>query len=872
MSWFNRVSNLLRPTRIDQEVDEEPQFHLDARVQDNLNAGMSAPEAQANARKRFGNPTLVKHDTREANTVVWIETIGQDARYAFRSLRRSPAFTAIAVCALALGIGANTSVFTVVNGVLLRPLPFPQPDRLLLISYKPLDNPFLAGPGLADGYYLEFEKSNRSFEAIATFGRDAATLTGAGDAVRVPAATVTASFFRVLEVHPALGRSFVPQEERTGNTAILSDSLWRGRFHSDPEIVGKTLTLEGKKCSVIGVMPPGFTFPGAVDLWLPLQVGGDPGNSYFRPVFGRLRASVSLPQARAEFDTLAPHLPIGPRERRNQMLAEVLPLKDLLTRNIQSSLLIFMGAVAFVLLIACANVANLQLMRGAARRQEIAVRAALGARRGRLIRQLLTESVMVSMAGAAAGILLTAAAVPALLALAPEGRVPRANEIHIDVPVLGFAVLLGALTGILFGLFPALQAGGRGPSDWIGRGGRTATGRERPLSALVVAEVALALVLLAGAGLMLKSFSNMRAVNPGFLAENTLTVAADLPEVRYPNASALQSFDANVLAKLASLPGVSAVGAVNWLPLTPFLISGDFHLEGGRPLPNGYTVDKPAVSAGYFRAMGIRLLRGRAFTDHDTGGSPGVAVISESVARTLWPDGDAIAKRLTLEDRPEPQDWLTIVGIVDDVRQESLTANAHAAIYQPYDQVTRAFFLSHMTLIVRTAADVRAAAPAMRDVLRRLDPYLPVAPVTAMTDVVAATTAEPRFQARLISVFSLLALLLATIGVYGVLAYGVAQRTREIGIRMALGAERSDIARLVLRRSALLVTAGLAIGLVGAAAATRVLSRLLFEVAPTDPATFAAVAAGLGVVALVAGSLPARRAAKVDPLHVLRWE
>jgi putative ABC transport system permease protein len=776
---------------------------------------------------------------------------------------------------MALGIGANTAVFTVVNGVLLRPLPFAQPERLFLVSYKPRLGPSAIGPGLADQHYLAFQRLTDAFEHVATFGQDQVTITGAGDAVRLPAGIVTASFFPVLRMSPAIGRTFGSQEEQPGSlgVAVLSDELWRSRFAADPNILGKAITVNGINRSVIGVMRAGFVFPGDAALWLPLAVGADPGNSYFRPAFGRLRASVSRQQAQSELEALVPQLPIGPGEHRNGMAAEILPLKDLLVGQIRKSLLVFMGAVAFVLLIACANLANLLLMRGSLRRQEIAVRAALGASRRRLMRQLLTESALLSLGGAIAGLLLAIFGVRALLALAPAGKIPRVAEIHLDVGVIGFALGLGVVTGILFGLLPAVQATGRELRSFLSQVGRGVTDRSEGLrGVLVVSEIALTLVLLIGAGLLLKSFLRMRAVDPGFRAQNVLTMTVDLPESLYKTTTSIQTFHARTLEKLSNLPGVLAVGAVNWLPINGALIKGNFHLDAGRPMPRGYVLDKPAVSPEYFRVMGIPLLSGRAFNDQDSPTAPGVAIISRSVARTFWPGGDALGRRITLEDHPKPEDWLTIIGVVDDVKQQSLTEKAHPAIYQPYTQVRRPFFVNHMTFAVRTAAPPASLVAAMRDVLQEVDRNQPAQSITAMTDLVAATTAEPQFQTRLIAIFSLLALLLAAIGVYGVLACAVTERTREIGIRMALGAEKSDITRIVLRRSLLLVTVGISLGVLGALAVTRVLARFLFEVKPTDLPTFVVVAALLAAVALLSGLLPAQRATRVDPIVALRWE
>jgi predicted permease len=882
MSWLNRLSNLLRGDELSRGLDEELQFHVDARTRDNLKAGMTAEAARQDASQRFGNKMLAKERTRDMDIIPSLESIGQDLRYAYRGLRKSPGFTTVAVLALALGIGANTAVFTVVNGVLLRPLPFPEAERLLLISCMPKQARYDIGPGLSDVHYLEFQRQNQAFERIATFGQNSVTLTGAGDAIRLPVAMITPSLLPVLRVNPAIGRVFLPEEDRAdrNGVALLSDKLWRSRFDADPNILGRTIALDGIGRKVIGVMPAGFTFPYDAELWLTVAVGADlPHNSFFRPVVGRLRPGVSAQQAQAELEAFAQHIP---SDEKNGTKSEILPLKDLLTGNIRKSLLIFMGAVAFVLLIACANVANLLLMRGASRRQEIAVRAALGAGRRRLIRQLLTESTLVSLAGGAAGILLAIWGVPALLSLAPKGKIPRLEEIHIDAWVLAATFGIAVLTGILFGLAPAFQSTRSELRESLNASGRAITARREGLrSALVVAEIALALVLLTGAGLMLKSFSRILAVDPGFRPENVLTMTVDLPGMSnfrfgqgggsvYQTAGEVQAFHARVLDKLSSVPGVVAAGAVNWLPLRSWLIRGDFHLEGGRPLPKGYVVDKPVVSSEYFRVMGIRLLTGRGFTEQDISSTPGVAVVSQAVARRIWPGEDPIGKRITLEDHPKSGDWLTIVGMVDDVKQVGLTKKADPAIYQSYKQVLRPFFLSHMSFVVRTAANPSSVAAAMRGVLKEVDKDQPAQSIATMTDVISTTTAEPRFQARLISVFSVLALLLSGVGIYGVLAYSVTERTHEIGIRMALGAGKADIARMVIRRSLTLATAGVALGVAGAVAVTRVLGNLLFEVKPTDPATFVMVATLLAGVALLAGLLPARRAARVDPLVSLR--
>jgi putative ABC transport system permease protein len=807
------------------------------------------------------------------NNPVTLQTAGQDLRYALRSLRKSPGFTALAVLAMALGIGANTAIFTVVNGVLLRPLPLVQPERLFLISYQPQAGPFSSAPLLGGRHYLEFQRRTHAFERVAAFGQGEATLTGVGDAVRLPSALVTASFFAVLRVSAAMGRTFTSEDEQRGapGVAVIGEKLWRSRFAADPRILGKTVTVDGIKRSVIGVMPAGFAFPGDAALWLPQGVEYTPGgNDAWRPAFGRLRPSVSQRQAQAELDALLPQFALDAGEHRNGWTDIVLPLQDMLVGGIRKSLLIFMGAVAFVLLIACGNVANLLLMKGSLRRQEMAVRTALGAPRGRLIGQLLTESALLSFGGAIGGLLLAILGVRPLLALAPAGVIPRIGEIRLDIAVIGFALGLAVVTGILFGLLPAVQATGRELRTFLSQAGRGLTGRsERLRSALVVSEIALTLVLLTGAGLLLKSFLRMRAVDPGFRAENVMTMTVDLPDTLYKTTSSVQAFHDRTLENLSNLPGVLAAGAVNWLPLNGPLMWGSFRLDGGRQVPRGYFVDRPAVGPGYFGVMGMPLLSGRAFNEKDNSTAPRVAIVSQSVARTFWHGGDAVGQRVIL--RPGPEDWVTIVGVVDDVRQVGLTKEAHPAIYQPYAQMWKAEFLTHMTFVIRTAAPPASLAGAMRNVLHEVDRNQPPR-IAAMTDLVAADTAAPQFQSRLIAVFAMLALLLAAIGVYGVLACAVAERTREIGIRMALGAQKSDITRMVLRRSLLLTAAGISLGTAGALAITRVLARFLFEVKPTDPPTFLAVAALLAAVAILSGWLPAQRAARVDPLVALRWE
>jgi putative ABC transport system permease protein len=804
-----------------------------------------------------------------------VHNLIQDIRYAARMLRRNPGFTAVAVLALALGIGANTAVFTVVNGVLLQPMPFSEPGRLFVVSDAPRHTPFNFGPAMPDRHFLEYRRRQRSFERVSAFHGGHANLTGAGDPIQILTAQVTPDFFSLLRVNPATGRSFLAEEDQPGRdqVVVLGGALWRNRFGADPKILGKTVKLDGIDHTVIGIMPAGFNFPYRAEAWTPFGPPIDAHNSMMLPIVGRLKPGVSPRQAQAELEAVTHRFSLMPGEERNDLAPRILPLKELLVGDVRESLLIFAGAVAFVLLIACANVANLLLARASGRQQEMAVRAALGAGRWRMVRQLLTESALVALAGGAAGILLALWGVPALLALAPDGTIPRTEMVRIDAWVLAFTFGVSLITGIVFGLAPAFQATRRELRESLSRAGRSLTGRHEGLrGALVISEIALALVLLTGAGLMVKSFLLVRAVDPGFRAENVLTMTVELPDAVYRTAPQMQAFDERMLAKLSNLPGVLAAGAVNFTPLSGYLNRGDFQLEGGRRLPPDYMADKPCVSPGYFRAMGIRLLRGRDFSERDNTSAPGVVIVSQSVARRIWPGEDAIGKRVSEEDHPKPGDWLTIVGVVDDVRQTGLASDPDPALYYPILQLTRPGWLGRMTFAVRTASNPRRLATAMRAALRDVDRDQPVESIVTMQDLIALAIAELRFQTRLLGTFSILALILSAVGIYGVLAYSVAQRTHEIGIRMALGAERRDVLAMVLRRTLMLAGVGVALGALGALAVTRVLAKFLFEVKPDDPATFFCVAALIACVALAAAWIPARRATRVDPMVALRYE
>ena len=877
MTLWSRIRSWLRAmarrSRMEREMDAELRFHIEAFAEDLVRSGAPREEAIRRARIEFGGVERAKEECREARGVSFVESLFQDLRYGIRVLRKNSGFAAIAILTLALGIGANTAVFTVVNGVLLRPMPFPEANRLFLVSLTPRNALFEWQPGVADTDYPAFREQDKVFAQIASFSiGTTANLTAAGDPAQIPVTYVTPEFFPTLRTNPALGRGFVAGEGEPGHNdvAVLSDELWKERFESDPGILGKVIQLDGVGHTVIGVMPPGFAFPGA-KAWMPLAIRYDGHNSYTRPVVGRLKPGVSPQQAQAELETFAERLPLGPGESRNDRLPQIIPLKDLLVANLRPSLLVFAGAVAFVLLIACANVANLFLARATGRGQEMAVRRTLGASRWRLVRQLLTECTLLSLAGGAAGILLAFWSVRALAALAPAGKVPRLEMIRIDGWVLAFTFSLSVITGVLFGLAPAFQATLRNTRQSLGQAGRSVTtSHEGMRGVLTISEIALALILLTGAGLMLKSFLRLQAVNPGFSPHSVMTMTVDLPDSTYTTANQMQAFHTRTVEELSRLPGVLVAGAVNWIPLGQGLVMGTFLVEDSKR-PPGFMVDKPCVSPGYFRAMGMPVLRGRAFTENDNETAAGVVIVSHLVARTLWPGENPIGKRISMEDNPKPEDWLSVVGVVDDVKQQGLAKKSEPAIYQPYLQASRPGFLSHMTFVVRTASRSESVATGMRAVLRSVDKNQPIS-IASMDSLIATTTAEPQFQARLLATFALVALALTIVGLYGVLAYSVAQRTREIGVRMALGAQSVDLLQMLVRRALVIISVGIALGGAGAFALTRVLVNFLYEVKPNDLPTFAAVSLALSFAALAACYAPVRRAMRVDPMVALRYE
>ena len=861
--------------RRDDALDEEIRGHFAMAIAERIRRGESPEEATAAARREFGNVGHVKEVTRESWGGIWLERLVQDVRFTFRSLRRARAFTAVAVLTFALAIGVNTTMFTVVNGILFRPLPFRGESELFVISHAP-GGPFVNGPAMFDATYAAYEPAQHAFRGMTSFDTYPATMTGVGDPTRFTVSGSSPGFFRVLGVSPARGRDFTPSEQLDSTDAhvLISDRLWRDRFAADPNVVGRTLELDGVRQTIIGVMPADFDFPSGTRIWRTAPIYPNPHRIGIRQIVGRLAPGQTPAGALAEMQAIMKPMEQQQRGLRIEHPTDgVIPIRRAIVGDVRRSLLLFEGAVGFVLLIACANVANLLLMRTAARQHEVTIRTALGAGRRRLVRQFLTESVVIALMGGALGVAIALAGVPALVAAAPSQLLPRSGDIRIDWMVLGVTVAACLCAGVVFGIVPALQSTRRALRASLAESGQGSTSPRAALrSTVVVLELALALVLLIGAGLMTRSFYRMRDVSLGFNPERLVTFTVDLPPARYPNAGALQDFRRRMESALHGVPNVQAVAAVNWRPMGAASIMGDFQVDGGWKRPPGFVVVKPCITADYFRVMGIRLRSGRAFTDGDDASAPRVAIVTASVASKIWPDADPLGKRISMSDKPGPNDWITVVGVVDDIVQETVTSQPSPAIYEPLAQIDFSPFMDHLAFVARTDADPSTVEREFLSMLKTVDPLQAAQSVGTMTNLIMQSIAEPVFQMRLLGLFSILAVLLAAVGIYGVLASAVSERSREFGIRMALGASSHAVVGLVLRRTAVLAMVGVALGLAGAAVVTRVLAKFLFAVTPTDPLTFTAVTGLLVATAFVAALVPSRRASRVDPLIAIRHE
>ena len=803
-------------------------------------------------------------------------TLLKDIRYGIRNLARHPAFTVVAVITLALGIGANTAIFSVVNAVLLRPLPFDDPERIVWLWDTQPQLP-TAPASVPD--FLDWKEQNRSFEHLAAFQSGNMFLDADDGTQDTPVGLVTPELFSLFRVNPILGRTFTDQETLPGEpsrVAVLSYSTWQNQFGSDPGAVGRTIQLSGAPHRIIGVMQAGFSFPDRVKLWRPLPIDPaklDRGPHYLR-VVGRLKSGVTLAQAQADLSAIAARLAQQYPEKIAGHGVKLERLTDVIVGDISLALFVLLGAVGFVLLIACANLANLMLARVGARQREIAVRTALGASRLRIVRQLLTESILLAVGGGAAGLLLALWAVSWLVSLSPD-TIPRLQEIRVDPRVAGFTLLVSVATGVLFGLAPALQASRPDLTDALKESGRSTAGlrRNRLRSALVMSEVALSLVLLVGAGLMIRSFTKLNQVDPGFSPARVLTLGVTLLRSKYPADDQVASLYSQILERAATVPGVASAGAISELPLSGSNTSDYFTIEGRPPIAKEAEplTEYRVVTPRYFESMGIPLLSGRDFAGSDTRQSPNVVVINEAFAHQHFPGENPLGHRIKLQG--QERDPLLIVGVVGNVRDfgldEQPTPEAYVSFLQnPLSQT----YQRSMTIVARTKSDPRDVAGSLRSALSSIDKGLPVYAIKPMTEYLRDSLSRRRFNLVLLSVFGGVALTLAAVGIYGVISYGVTQRTHEMGIRMALGAQPRDVLKLVVRQAMLLALGGVGIGLLASLALTRLMKSLLFNVGVTDPLTFAVIALLMTLVALLACLVPARRATKVDPLVALRYE
>lgn len=803
-----------------------------------------------------------------------------DLRFAFRQLRKSPGFTLVAVVTLALGIGANTAIFSVVDAVLLHPLSFHEPAKLVAVWET--NEQAGAQPNyrneVAKGNFYDWRAQNQVFAQISALAYANFNLTGTGEPERIQGAAVSFNFFQTLGVQPALGRTFTAEEEKltTERVAIITHELWQRRFGGDPSVAGRKVTFNGEPFTIVGVMPAGFEiqFPATlrVELWTPLRAGPTDTDrvAHYLYAIARLREGVSLEQAQAGMNLIAGQLRQQYPDTNRSSGINLVPLHRQLVGDIQPYIQVLFAAVGFVLLIACANVANLLLARLAGRRREIAVRLALGARRGRIVRQFLTESMVLATLGGLLGLLIAAYGITALRALAPPD-LPRLNEIALNGPAFVWTAVILVLTSVAFGLAPALRASRAGVSESLHSGNRTAGGasQNRFSRFLVVTEIALALLLLVGAGLMIRSSMRLQQVDPGFEEKNLLTLNIALPRQKYREPAASGAFFDQLLERVRNLPGVTASGGVDPLPMSGSDSTTGVLIEG-RPveaMANRPGAGERQVTPGYFQAMGIPLLEGRDFTAHDRADTPPVIVVNEALARRFFPGEAAIGKRLGLEEDGRLQ-WAEIVGVVGNIKHRRLDAEIKPELYEPYAQFPRNF----MSLVARTAVEPASLTAAIRNEVLALDKDQPVFEIKTMEERLAQTLAQSRFVMLLLAIFAALALTLAVIGIYGVMACFVSQRRKEIGIRLALGAQKRDVLKWVLTQGMSLAAIGVVVGLAASFGVTRIIATLLFGVGPTDPATLGGVSILLGTVAFLACCLPAHRASRVDPIVTLKAE
>jgi len=877
---WRRLLFYARRDQFDRELEEEMRFHLEMKAEENLAGGSSPEESRYAAQRQFGNQTLLQEVSRDMWSFRSMETLVQDLRYGMRMLLKTPGITTIAVLTLALGIGANTAIFSLTSALVLRPFDFQDMDRLVWVyETAPQQGNFPSGVSPAD--FADLRRQQKVFANLAAFRLSNSNLTGVGEPERVWNSEVTAEFFRLLGGEAGLGRAFLPEEEQAGRgqVAVLGYGLWRRRFGADPKIVGATISLDEKAYTVIGVMPEGFDFPKPVELWTPLALGNEAWNerrAQSLQVVARLKAGVELGQVNAEVKTLAARLAEQYPQTNAGRGATVRLLRQKPGNEYSEVFLsLLMGAAGFVLLITCVNIANMQLARASSRSREMAVRVALGARRLALVRQLLTESLLLSLLGGVCGLLVSSGLLSFIRGSIPLDQVqyiPGWEGIRVNERVMIFTLVVSLASSVVFGLVPALQSSDPNLNEALKEGGRSdggGAGRQRMRKALIVAEVALALVLLVGAGLMVKGFARMtEKQHQGFDPRHALTLRATLPPSRYANERQIVAFHRQAQERLSALPGVESASSTSFLPGSDAWNSTEFQIEGQPAPPPGQEriSSYQQVGADYFRTVRIPVIKGREFSADDVEGAPRVAVISETLARRYFPNEDPLGRRVKV-GAPEPAaPWYTIVGVAGDVPRFMLDREMQPMLYLPNQQLPdrNAYF------VVRASGAPMAALPAVRAQIAALDDKLPLYEIKSHEQVIADRMAGLRLVAALMVMFGALALALASVGVYGVMAYAVSQRTREIGVRVALGARPQDVLRLVLGQSLKLTALGLAIGLPVALALGRAMVGALFGVIALEPLTFVGFTLLLTGVALLAGYLPARRAAKVDPITALR--
>ncbi len=879
---LSRFWNLFRKQRLDHDLNSELQTHLDFLTEENIRRGMNPTEAARAARREFGGLEQTKELYRDQRGLPFLETLLQDALYALRLLRKSPGFTAVSILALALGIGASTSVFSLINAVLIRTQPYREPERLVYFwSPNPrfqLPVEYLT-PMNAD--FFDLQKQNRSFASLALFGVGRFNLASQGRAEAIGGARVTGDFFKTMGISPALGRTVDARDDQPGQeqVAVISNRLWRTQFGAEPDILGKSVLLDARPYQIIGVMPPGFGFPHATevmdaakvtDMWIPWAMTAEQRsnrNDSAGNAIGRLRQGVSLEQAQSEMSTLMAKIDLLRPVKDRGFGALVHPFVASVTGAPRRALLLLMGAVTLLLLIACSNVASLAMARATGRIREMGVRAALGAGRSRLIRQLLTESFFLAVCGGAFGCGVAFTSIRLLMRVDP-GNIPRLEETSLDSRVLFFTLGVSLLTGLLFGLFPALTASRCDPSEVLTHSGtRSVKGtRSRFRRGLIVVQVALSFVLLTGSGLLIRSLWRVQSVEKGFEPHSTVTMNLSLDQ-RYSQPDRQISFYRELIDRLSILPSVQAAGAITNLPFGHGETLSWLTVEG-YPFDEKVFFQTRSVTPHYFAALGIRLLEGQSFTNDDCNGHPLVAIVNRSFAEKYFRGKDVLGKRFHFIDANPKPVWWTIIGVVADVRHASLEEQPQLQAYLPFWQASA----SAAAFVLRTSTDPTSFASAVQKELNTIDPALAVADIRTMDQLVSESTAMRRLQTFLLSVFATVALLLSLVGLYALLAYSVRQRTAEIGVRMALGARMRDVLWLVIGQGVSLALVGIALGLVSALGLTRLLASLLFEVQPTDAVTFLSVALVFCVVALVACCVPARRATRVDPMIALRHE